>query len=43
VHASLQVADAVQIMDGGAVVASGALADLDVEAILDTYLGRNER
>lgn len=43
VHASLRVADAVQIMDSGRVVASGALADLDVESILDTYLGRNER
>lgn len=43
VHAMLRVADAVQIMDSGAVVASGPLADLDVESILDTYLGRNER
>jgi len=43
VHASMKVADAVQIMDSGRVVASGALADLDVESILDTYLGRNER
>ena len=43
VHASLRVADVVQIMDGGSVVASGPLADLDVESILDTYLGRSER
>jgi branched-chain amino acid transport system ATP-binding protein len=43
VHASLRVADMVQIMDGGTVVASGPLASLDVESILDTYLGRNER
>ena len=43
VHASLRVADVVQIMDGGTVVASGPLAQLDVESILDTYLGRNER
>jgi branched-chain amino acid transport system ATP-binding protein len=43
VHASLRVADVVQIMDGGAIVASGPLANLDVESILDTYLGRNER
>jgi branched-chain amino acid transport system ATP-binding protein len=43
VHASLRVADVVQIMDGGTIVASGPLARLDVESILDTYLGRNER
>jgi branched-chain amino acid transport system ATP-binding protein len=43
VHASLRVADLVQIIDNGAVVASGPLDGLDVEAILDTYLGRNER
>lgn len=43
VHASLRVADVVQIMDGGVVVASGPLTQLDVESILDTYLGRNER
>jgi branched-chain amino acid transport system ATP-binding protein len=43
VHASLRVADVVQIMDGGTVVASGSLAELDVESILDTYLSRNER
>jgi branched-chain amino acid transport system ATP-binding protein len=43
VHAALRVADVVQIMDGGTVVASGPLTQLDVESILDTYLGRNER
>jgi branched-chain amino acid transport system ATP-binding protein len=43
VHASMKVADVVQIMDSGSVVASGRLAELDVESILDTYLGRNER
>jgi branched-chain amino acid transport system ATP-binding protein len=43
VHASLRVADVVQIMDGGTVVASGPITQLDVESILDTYLGRNER
>ena len=43
VHASLRVADVVQIMDGGTVVASGPLTQLDVESILDTYLGRHER
>jgi branched-chain amino acid transport system ATP-binding protein len=43
VHASLHVADAVQIMDSGAVVASGPLAELAVDDILDRYLGRNER
>lgn len=43
VHASLRVADVVQIMDSGSIVASGPLASLDVESILDTYLGRNER
>jgi branched-chain amino acid transport system ATP-binding protein len=43
VHASLRVADVVQIMDGGTVVASGPVTQLDVESILDTYLGRNER
>ncbi|WP_106400911.1 ABC transporter ATP-binding protein [Actinocorallia populi] len=43
VHAMLGVADFVQVMDSGAVVASGPLADLDVDAVLDTYLGRNGR
>jgi len=43
VHASLRVADVVQVMDSGTVVAAGPLADLDVDAILDTYLGRAER
>ena len=43
VHASLRVADRVQILDHGTVVASGSLDSLDVDAVLDTYLGRNER
>jgi branched-chain amino acid transport system ATP-binding protein len=43
VHASLHVADAVQIMDSGSVVASGRLSELAVDDILDRYLGRNER
>jgi branched-chain amino acid transport system ATP-binding protein len=43
VHASLDVADAVQIMDNGALVASGRLADLAVDDILDRYLGRHEK
>ena len=43
VHAMLRVADFVQVMDSGTVVASGPLADLDVTSVLDTYLGRNER
>jgi branched-chain amino acid transport system ATP-binding protein len=43
VHASLSVADAVQIMDSGAIVASGKLEDLAIDEILDNYLGRNER
>jgi branched-chain amino acid transport system ATP-binding protein len=43
VHASLEVADAVQIMDSGTIVASGKLEDLALGAILDNLLGRNER
>jgi branched-chain amino acid transport system ATP-binding protein len=43
VHASLSVADAVQIMDNGALVASGRLSDLAVDDILDRYLGRHEK
>jgi ABC-type branched-subunit amino acid transport system ATPase component len=43
VHASLDVADAVQIMDSGRLVASGRLEELAVDDILDRYLGRNER
>jgi branched-chain amino acid transport system ATP-binding protein len=43
VHASLSVADAVQIMDSGSVVASGPLSELAVDDILDRYLGSNER
>lgn len=39
---SLAVADRVQVMDDGRVVASGALGELDVDAILDTYLGREQ-
>jgi branched-chain amino acid transport system ATP-binding protein len=40
VHASLRVADSVQIMDSGSLVASGPLDTLDVDAVLDAYLGR---
>ena len=40
VTASLKVADAVQVMDDGVVVASGSIGDLDVDGILDMYLGR---
>lgn len=40
VTASLQVADVVQVIDDGAVVASGAIGELDVDRILATYLGK---
>jgi branched-chain amino acid transport system ATP-binding protein len=40
VTASLQVADAVQVMDDGTVVASGSIDELDVDRILATYLGK---
>ena len=43
VHSSLGVADNVQIMDSGVLVASGTLAELDIDAVLDAYLGQNER
>jgi branched-chain amino acid transport system ATP-binding protein len=43
VHASLGVADNVQIMDSGQLVASGPLAEIDIDKVLDAYLGRNER
>lgn len=43
VHASLGVADSVQIMDSGSVVASGRLSELAVDDILDRYMGHNER
>jgi len=43
VHTSLGVADNVQIMDSGVLVASGTLAELDIDAVLDAYLGQNER
>jgi branched-chain amino acid transport system ATP-binding protein len=43
VHASLGVADNVQIMDSGQLVASGPLAAIDIDNVLDAYLGRNER
>lgn len=43
VHASLDVADSVQIMDSGALVASGRLSELAVDDILDKYMGQNER
>lgn len=37
---SLSVADRVQVMDDGRVVAAGAVDELDVDRVLDTYLGR---
>ncbi|MET0767634.1 MAG: ATP-binding cassette domain-containing protein [Aeromicrobium sp.] len=37
---SLAVADRIQVMDDGDVVASGSIDELDVDSILDTYLGR---
>jgi branched-chain amino acid transport system ATP-binding protein len=40
VTASLHVADAVQVMDDGAVVSSGSIDELDVDRILATYLGK---
>jgi branched-chain amino acid transport system ATP-binding protein len=43
VHASLHVADRVQVMDSGSLVASGPLDALDIDAVIDTYLGRHER
>ena len=43
VHASLDVADGVQVMDSGALVADGPLDEIDTDAVLDAYLGRNER
>jgi branched-chain amino acid transport system ATP-binding protein len=43
VHASLSVADIVQIMDSGSLVTSGPLSEVAVDSILDQYLGRNER
>jgi len=36
---SLKVADFVQVMDDGHVVAEGGVADLDVDAVLDMYVG----
>ncbi|MGH1565267.1 ATP-binding cassette domain-containing protein [Mumia sp. DW29H23] len=39
---SLAVADRVQVMDDGVVVAEGAIDELDVEGVLDTYLGREK-
>ena len=43
VHASLGVADVVQVMDSGSLVTSGPLSELAVDSILDRYLGQNER
>jgi len=43
VHVSLGVADSAQIMDSGKIVASGPLSALDIDAVLDAYLGRHER
>ncbi|SKB06116.1 ATP-binding cassette domain-containing protein [Aeromicrobium choanae] len=42
VSEALAVADRVQVMDDGAVVAEGAIGELDVEGVLDTYLGREK-
>ncbi|WP_370615286.1 ABC transporter ATP-binding protein [Mumia sp. Pv 4-285] len=42
VSESLAVADRVQVMDDGLVVAEGAIDELDVEGVLDTYLGREK-
>lgn len=42
VSESLAVADRVQVMDDGVVVAEGAIDELDVEGVLDTYLGREK-
>jgi branched-chain amino acid transport system ATP-binding protein len=36
---SLKVADYIQVMDDGQVVAEGGVADLDVDAVLDMYVG----
>ena len=43
VHESLGVADSVQVMDSGTLVATGPLDSLDIDAVLDAYLGRHER
>jgi branched-chain amino acid transport system ATP-binding protein len=42
VTASLKVADHVQVMDDGRVVAQGPIGELDVDGILDMYLGREK-
>ena len=36
---SLEVADNVQVMDGGKVIVAGSPSDLGVDSILNTYLG----
>ena len=41
--ASLEIADRVQVMDGGRVVAEGAPSEIEVGHVLDAYLGRYER
>ena len=41
--ASLEIADRVQVMDGGRVVAEGAPTEIEVGHVLDAYLGRYER
>jgi len=41
VHASLHVADAVQVMDSGSLVASGAVGSVALDSVLDAYLGRH--
>lgn len=37
---SLKVADSVQIMDDGSVVSEGRISEIDVERVIDMYLGR---
>lgn len=43
VHASLGVADNVQVMDSGSLVASGPITEIKVDAVLEAYLGSDER
>ncbi|HWH97645.1 MAG TPA: ATP-binding cassette domain-containing protein [Pseudolysinimonas sp.] len=39
---SLKVADFVQVMDSGRVVAQGGIGELDVDAVLETYVGEEK-
>jgi ABC-type branched-subunit amino acid transport system ATPase component len=41
--ALLEIADRVQVMDGGRVVAEGSPQDIEAGHVLDAYLGRYER